>query len=570
MDRKSFFDKIISPKPSPATFAKGNNQENLENDHQLQPTSPTSTLAPYSGTWTSNEAIHLLKRLSFGAVKEDVDYFKNLTFAQAVDEMLNTKNLNPGFPIKNYMPNLATTANSDPDWSVPIGRTWVNTITGSGSVNSNRRPSLKAWWHDLLVNQPRSIEEKMILFLSTFVAVEFDTVSNAIYCYKYLNTLRTYATGNYKNLVKAITLEPAMLSYLNGQYNSKTAPDENYGRELQELFTIGKGPDSHYTETDVQTAAKVLTGYRINSLGQSYFDSTRHDTTDKTFSSFYNNTIITGRSGTAGQQELDDLLNMIFATDESAKFICRRIYRFFVYGVISADVETNIITPMATALRNGNYELKPALALLFKSEHFFDILVQGAIIKSPLDFIVGLARETKLKFPPPVNIPELYKMYDYLNTQSASMDQSIGDPPNVSGWQAYYLDPVYDEQWLNTDTYGKRSSLLLSLTNGYTNTNQTIRIDWIAFAKRMSDPSDPNTLVQDFNTYLLRMQLNQATRDTIKTQTLLSGQSTDSYWTTAWNNYISSPNTPANFSDVNNRLQSLIKYFMNLEEFHLM
>lgn len=570
MDRKSFFNTLVSPSAkktgitkTAASIEPGRSQRGM--------TGTTASLNPYTGSWTDSEIIHLLKRLSFGAVKEDVDYFRTLTFGQAVDEMLNTKNNNPGVPLKHYIPDVATTPTNDPDWSVAVGRTWVNTPSSNGNVNSGRQGSVKAWWFDQMINQGRSIEEKMIVFLSTFLALEFDTVFTGTYCYRYLNTLRTYATGNYKALVKAITLEPAMLIYLNGQYNTKTAPDENYARELQELFTVGKGPGSQYTESDVQAAAKVLTGYRINSLGQTYFDTNnRHDTGSKTFSAFYNNTVIAGQTGLNGQQELDQLLDMIFATQEAAKFICRRIYQFFVYGVISADVETNVILPMADILRNNNYELKPALQALFKSEHFFDVLTQGALIKSPLDFIVGMMRETKMKFPPATNVPELYRMYSYLISQAASMDQNIGDPPNVSGWQAYYLNPVYDEFWLNTDTYTKRVNFITSMVNGYTNTNQTLKLDWIAFAKRMTNPGDPNQLVQDFDTYLLRMQLNAATQSTIKTQTLLSGQTTDSYWTTAWTNYIGNPNNQSFYSDVNNRLLSLMKYFMNLEEFYLM
>jgi hypothetical protein len=108
------------------------------------------------------------------------------------------------------------------------------------------------------------------------------------------------------------------------------------------------------------------------------------------------------------------------------------------------------------------------------------------------------------------------------------------------------------------------------MINGYTNTNQTLRLDWIAFAKRMSNPADPNSLVQDFDTYFLRMQLNSTSLNTIKTQTLLSGQTTDSYWTTAWINYINNPNNQTFYSDIYNRLQNLMKYFINLEEFQLM
>ena len=137
-----------------------------------------------------------------------------------------------------------------------------------------------------------------------------------------------------------------MLIHLNGFLNSKQAPDENYAREFQELFTIGVGNDSHYTENDVIAAARVLTGWRIqdNTLNV-YMDSSEHDTASKTFSSFYNNTVIAGSSD--GMQELNAFVDMIFSTDEAAKFFCRKIYKWFVYYDIDDDTETNVITPLA-------------------------------------------------------------------------------------------------------------------------------------------------------------------------------------------------------------------------------
>src|SRR6478672_11169439 len=147
-----------------------------------------------------------------------------------------------------------------------------------------------------------------------------------------------------------------MLRYLNGYLNTATAPDENYGRELQELFTIGKDPVTNlapYAEDDVKNAAKILTGHRINGNTFSYFfDATRHDSTDKTFSTFYNNTVIKGRTGAAGAQETDDLLNMIFAKNEVSKFIVRKLYRWFVYYVIDETTEANVIEPLATIFRD--------------------------------------------------------------------------------------------------------------------------------------------------------------------------------------------------------------------------
>jgi len=154
----------------------------------------------------------------------------------------------------------------------------------------------------------------MTMFLHNHFSTETDNVSNPNYIYNHHNLLRTNALGNFKSLVRSVTVDPAMLVYLNGQVNTASAPDENYGRELQELFCCGKGPDSQYTESDVKMAAKVLTGWRNDSTKfSSYFTASRHDTTSKQFSAFYQNKIITGRTGTtAGDLEINDLMDMIF------------------------------------------------------------------------------------------------------------------------------------------------------------------------------------------------------------------------------------------------------------------
>ncbi|MEO7312698.1 MAG: DUF1800 domain-containing protein [Chitinophagaceae bacterium] len=568
MDRKAFLNTLLAPplkkKPAPSP------EQKIKITDEDTPVFLRSGVTPYVGSWTDMEVMHLLKRLQFGAPREEVEYFKTLTYTQAVDLLLNTVNANPGLPIKVYsLP--VTTPRTDGDWSVPEGKTWVNIQSADGSANGGRIATCKGWWLDLMINQPRSIEEKMMLFWANHFSVEFDSITYGTYAYRHLNTIRTHALGNFKSLTKAISLEASMLSYLNGQYNTKTAPDENYGRELMELFTLGKGPGSQYTETDVQTAAKVLTGYRITNATSTYFfDSTKHDTTNKQFSTFFNSTIITGVSGAGGAGELDSMLDMIFQQNEVSKYLCRCLYRFFVYGNISADVEANVITPMATLFKSGNYEVKPVLDLLFKSEHFFDVLTQGAMIKSPLDYIVGQIREFKVRFPPASNAIVYYKMLGFLISNASIQDQNLGDPPNVSGWPAYYQDPIFDKSWLNTDTYTKRLNHNLTMLAGYTNTNQKIQLDWITLARRMSNPSDPNMLVQDFVKYLLRTQLTQTTRDNIKTTTLLTGQTTDGYWTTAWNNYLANPGNPTTLNDVNVRLSNLCKYIINVEEYHLM
>ncbi|MBA4258047.1 MAG: hypothetical protein C0446_02710 [Chitinophaga sp.] len=307
---------------------------------------PLSGLSPYTGSFTQVELQHLLKRTLFGVSKDDLNYFGGKVLADVLNELLNPVSTTPLPPVKEY--TTSTTA-ALPDTAIAQGTTWVGDTNNDGTVQSQRRGSFKKWWMGRMINQDRSILEKMTLFWHNHFATEMNDVSNAQYIYKHHQLLRTQALGNFKTLTRAVTVDPAMLVYLNGQLNTRTAPDENYAREIQELFCCGKGPDSLFTEADVKAAARVLTGWRNNATTySSFFDPNRHDTNPKVFSSFYNNTVIAGRTGsTAGDIELDELINMIFNVQEVAKYICRRLYRWFVYYDIDASVETNIITPLA-------------------------------------------------------------------------------------------------------------------------------------------------------------------------------------------------------------------------------
>ncbi len=557
MDRRTFIKTpIVSQKESADSYVE-------------QITRTQSGLALYTGSWTENEVIHLLKRTMFGAKKADVDYFKTKTCAQCVDELINPTASLPSPPVKEYSHASALT---QPDTGIAAGTTWVNDLNSDGTINSLRRASFKKWWVGTMINQDRSIREKMNLFWHNHFSTETADVSNAQYVYKHHSTLRINALGNFKTLTKLITLDPAMLVYLNGQVNTATAPDENYGRELQELFCCGKGPQSLYTEADVKAAAKVLTGWRNDATTfTSYFTASRHDSTSKQFSSFYNNTIIQGRTGaTAGDLEINDLLNMIFATQEVAKYLCRRIYRWFVYYDIDANTEANIITPLATILRNNNYEVKPVLDALLKSEHFFDVLNMGCQIKSPVDTVIGMCREFNLQFQPTADYVTNYGMWNYLVSWLTSMQQNIGDPPDVSGWKAYYQEPQFYEIWINSDTLPKRIQFTDTLAlNGYTFNTKKLILDGVAFAQTLSNPADPNILLVDSIKYLFRVPLSQTSRDQIKKDILLGGQSTDYYWTDAWNIFITNPANTANATIVKNRLRDLYKYLMNLAEYQL-
>ncbi len=555
MDRRTF----LSPQ-------KNTSIKHLSNTSAVP---PLTGLTAYTGTFGEEEIVHLLKRTMFGAAKADVVYFNGKTLPQIVDELLNPTTPLPLPPIKEYS---HTSALTQPDTHIAAGTTWVGDYNTDGGINSLRRASFKKWWMGVMINQDRSVREKMTLFLHNHFATETTDISNGNYCYKHHNLLRTYALGNFKTLTQTITTDPGMLVYLNGQVNTATAPDENYGRELLELFCCGKGPNSLYTEADVKAAAKVLTGWRNNaSLNTSYFTASRHDSTNKQFSAFFNNTLIMGKSdATAGDVEINDLINMIFNVEEVGKYICRRLYTWFVYYDIDASVEANIITPLATIFRNNNYELKPVLSALLKSEHFFDNLSRGSQIKSPVDLVVNMCREFKIAFQPSTDFVSNYGLYNYLVSWCTNMQQNIGDPPDVSGWKAYYQAPQFYEIWINADTLPKRVQFADIMTvNGYTYNGKKIIVDGTEFAKQLPNPANPNALIDDSLKYLYRINISATLKAQIKKDILLSGQSTDSYWTDAWNTFINTPTNTANTTTVKNKLRDLYKYFMNLPEYQL-
>ncbi|MFT3846535.1 MAG: DUF1800 domain-containing protein [Lacibacter sp.] len=516
-----------------------------------------SSISPYNGSWTKNEVSHLLKRTMFGAKKSDIDYFLSRNVSEAVDELLNTTVPSP--PLRDY----GLLQDIDGAWyddlGVARGQTWVNdpniasAVVIRSSINSARIASLKKWWCGLIINQGRSIQEKMVLFWHHHYSVQETEVQNAQYLYRHHNLLRTNALGNVKTIAREVTIDPAMLVHLNGYLNSKLAPDENYARELQELFTIGKDATASYTENDVIAAARVLTGWRIHDDPLSSFLSTaEHDTASKSFSSFYNNTTIAGSSN--GEQELDALINMIFSTNEAAKFIVRKLYRWFVYYEIDDAAEVNVIMPLAAILRSNNYEIKPVLETLLKSEHFFDVMNQACYIKTPFDIIAGTLREFNVSFPPYTDYTAGYPLFYSLYEKAAEMQMRLFQPPDVSGWPSYYQEPMFYELWVNSNSLPKRADYTDALINDNI-------LDVRAFANYSSNPSSPDSLVDDVTELLLRYPLSANSRNYIKTRFLLNNTNDNSIWTNAWN----SNNTAV----INPALRDMFKFLLNLPEFHL-
>lgn len=419
-----------------------------------------------------------------------------------------------------------------------------------------------------MIDQDVSIREKMVLFWHNHFATQASEVFFGKFNYLHNVKLREYALGNFKELTKAITLDGMMLIYLNGFLNEKDAPDENYARELQELFTIGKDDPNHYTEEDVVQAARVLTGWTLDFANNwdTIFYPFNHDTGNKQFSSFYNNTVIQGSSD--GEAELDALLDMIFAKEQVARFLCRKLYRWFVYYKIDAQVEQNVIEPLAEIFRNNNYEIKPVLEALLKSEHFFDAVNKGCFIKTPVDVVVGTLRTYGLQLPA-VTIWDGFVQEYFQNVMLADMQMLPGDPPNVAGWQAFRQFPQYYRMWINSDTARNRNFYTDVLTTAsFESYEAELKIDHIAFASEFDHPEDPNLLIDDMVRLLLPRPVSDDKKALLKS-ILLSGLPNDSYWTAAWFDYISNPNDDMAFQVVNTRLTILHNYILKLPEYQL-
>jgi uncharacterized protein (DUF1800 family) len=529
----------------------------------------TKGLEPIGRTdWNAGTSAQLLRRTMFGPTRAEIQ----LAASQTLDATLAS--LFAAQPLPN-----------PPVGPSPLqaGQTWVN-LPFDSTNDGIYAAYLKAWWIGLIAQQGMSIREKMVLFWHNHFSTEYVTVQDSRFMYNQLDLFRRNALGNFRQLVKLVSLDPAMLRYLNGDTNIVGRANENYGRELQELFTIGKGPEiaqgnyTNYTEQDVQAAAKVLTGYsdvgyRVSTDANisSIFTASRHDTTNKQFSSAYGNRIIQGRTGTAGANELDDLLDMIFAGADAdgvsrvAKYICRKLYRWFVYYDIDANTEQNIIVPLASIMVANNFEVQPVLDALFRSAHFYDVNNVGCVIKNPVDFIAGTVRQLGIPLPP-LTDTGYYRPFNDLRTRAANLEMNVLDPPNVAGWAAYYQVPDFYEIWISTTTLptrGQFTDLLFTGVSGLT-------LDRLAFAKTMSSPGDPFKLIADLADALFPIPLTQSQKDYLMYNVMGLKLNDEYEWTTVWNTYWApGGQTTVNKNNVLKSLDPLLKFMFRMAEFQL-
>jgi uncharacterized protein (DUF1800 family) len=591
------------------SFIGGAESSNPDTQSTLRVNPVTSGLTPYTPTgtdpWDVTKALHLLRRTGFGFKHTDVATLVNAgSPGAAVDIVMNINTTPPSPPLNWYQTYNATSADAG---GIAYGADWTNnafpyidaaTSALQQTTNSYRNSAVRQWMFGQALNEDITVREKMTWFWYHFMPIDFEFIfqssnnyintNSARIFYTYMKMFRDNAVGNFKTLIKNVALHPAMMFYLNNQANSATAPDENFARELMELFTLGKDPLSQYTQADVVAAAQVLTGWRVTGLNTTnvttVFNSTYHKTGAKQFSSFFNNTVIQNPIPTNlanGAVELDALIDMIFSkTQVVSEYICRRLYRYFVYYDIDANIEANVITPLAQTFVANNWNILPVLKQLFKSEHFFDIANRGVFIKSPFDLIIGSLRNFNLTYnvSDPTNYQAQYRVWSYLNDNlSLPMEQQMGTIPNVSGWNAFYQTPAYHEYWINTNTIQKRFSFLDKIFNSgyslnYNSLTTVLKTDIIAYVQQFTSINigDPNALVAECLKYLLPIDLSLAQKNTIKQQTLLYQQITDSYWTVAWGNYIGAPTNTSYSGLVKSRLLSLLYTIVQLAEYQLM
>ncbi|MEO6189877.1 MAG: DUF1800 family protein [Saprospiraceae bacterium] len=561
----------------------------------------------YSGLFGQAELLHLLRRCLFGVNNADLKVLKGKSLDTVVDQLLTfSTNVTP--PLKAY--SLKVNNVQDPtaiDTNVKFGETWVNTPINGQTTGPDgyRKESFKAWRTGLLINQELNLRESLTLFWHNHFSTDTNEIPS-ILPYQTNQLHRTNCLANLKKILTDISLDITMLRYLNGYLNTAKAPDENYGREVQELFAIGKGPGSGYTEDDVKAAAKVLSGwsYIFTDIANTKLQAmprilpnpintsentarqANHSLEVKQFSAFYNNTKFDAIAKSTDvnydvmKAELDKLIDMFLATDECARHIVRRFYIYFIHYVITPETEQNFIIPLAAQYKSSNYDIKAMLKLFFTSAEFFSSCNRGAMIKSPATFMVSLLRQFGMQLPTGAQLEAQYSFRSTIKNYGPTMAQDFTEAPDVAGWPAYYQTPQFHEIWVNTATYPTRKTFYENMINSgispgaafFEDASKNLKfvIDFVEFAKTFSNPSDPNVLINESCTLLFGSAVSQSVKDQLKKNYLLNGQSTDYYWTNAYNAYVANPNTTdPDAKKVPSILKNLYLDMCGAAEYHL-
>jgi uncharacterized protein (DUF1800 family) len=554
-------------------------------------------LAEYSGTLGLKRAAHLLRRATFGATKNQIDAFAALTPAQAITQLYRQALPQPALPI-------------DPK----TGQTWL-AIPNTPNTDANSKDDVlqecfKGWFLAQMLSTgiapnlslAYSSREKLVLFLHTHFTTIQSKVASSKALYFQNQLLRFFALDalsidpkiNIKELTVKLSIDNAMLKLLDGDLNVKGSPNENYARELHELYTIGRGlegtlPPSTgqgdyilFTEQDVQAAAKVLSGWQADDdfatldtetnlprgkVKGSATNASSHDNTAKQFSARFNNAVIQGKTtlmngGNATEasalDEIRQLIDQIYLKPETAKNICWKIYRFFVYAPHTQDAsiatDNAIITEMANTLVASNYKIQPVIENLLRSQHFYEAGAGvkddnfGGVIKSPIDLVMGTLRMFDVQLPNmTTDTANFYKATAAIIGTVGSLGMNFYEPYDVAGYDAYHQFPIYHRAWITPNYLARRYDFIRSIVMSSQQGMFTVNV--YTFVKNNFSASAPNArnLIIEMSKYFLPLTDNLSFDDaTDDTATLTAKrlnyfkdrflqQFDEAYWTTRWN-----------------------------------
>ncbi|MGL4632047.1 MAG: DUF1800 domain-containing protein [Leadbetterella sp.] len=409
-----------------------------------------SSFDEYIQPLSRQQVMHLLRRTTYGMSIDIIDKYVGKRASEIVDDLFrNADNkINPAPPpfVNDTIRNPSSLSGKDKE-TEDFKR---------GKHTGDYLKDLQEWWAKLLKVENNSILEKMVFFWHDHFATQYANCENIPVMAMYnQNTLfrKNYA-GSFRFLLEQISVDSAMLIYLNGNLNIAEAPNENYARELMELFSIGVG---NYTEQDVREAAKILTGWRttmFSNEGQvankGYIVPALFERNAKMFmgESFNVNYEVT--TDNVFQNSVKKLIGVLFTkrSKEMANFMSNKLYQYFVYSN-PAKVDQNIVNAMASKFIASNFEFKPMLKSLLVSKHFFDSSFIGSQLKSPLETIMSMHKHMSYKDAWARNI-------------MTELDLELLNPPNVAGWKGY-------RNWVSTKSLPSTITFLREIINSTTN-----------------------------------------------------------------------------------------------------
>jgi uncharacterized protein (DUF1800 family) len=382
--------------------------------------------------WTPACAAHLLNRAGFGGPPAEVQALYALGLNRAVETML------AGSEDDDLFPPPALTEPKEMYDALRAARELPDEAAKRAAVQKSRREQgdqirlTRVWWLDRMRYTLHPLREKMALFWHGHFATGVDKVKNAYLMWQQNETFRARALGSFRYLAKEVSRDPAMMRYLDLQQSNRQKPNENFARELMELFLLGEGV--RYSEQDIKESARAFTGYRIDQeRGAFVFQRQMFDPSDKTF------------MGKTGPFDGDAIIDIILDQPESSAFIAKKLWVYFG----SDDPSPALVQSLAAQLRGSNYDVRTTLKEIFLSEEFYSPRVVRKQIKSPIQWIVQTSRVLEAPLP----------SQQALDASMTQLGQVLFAPPNVKGWEG-------GRAWISSSTLLFRYNLAGYIVSG--------------------------------------------------------------------------------------------------------